>query len=77
MEFKLLFYFNVIPNFSLVLLQLLLIFLRRQVKRLERGCKFRGGAVFTVSSSESMGSDSPFFALFVFVFKLHLHKNLN
>ena len=72
MEFQLLFNLDVVSDFCLILLQLLLVLLGRQVNRLKCGRELRGShlAKATAVLSTIVGS------LFV-VIEFHGHKDLN
>lgn len=74
MEFELLFRPNVVAHVRLVLLQLLLVLLGRQVYGLERRSEFRGRAIFALC--ELVLFFDAMRRLFVF-FALHLHKYLD
>ena len=73
MKFELLFDFDVLSDLSLVVLELLLVLLWRQVDRLEGGSEFRGCSVV----AESLMSKTLGIRGLLIVVQLHGHQDLD
>lgn len=78
-QFQLLFHFDVISDFTFVLLQLLFVFFGRQIQTLERRGKFASCAVVpAVGAAEASRLSCLIVSILVFViFKFHLHQDFN